>query len=546
VLVLSDGAGIDSDRGGHALGEEIGALVILAGEVGELCEPLSGRAWDGDAMRGQTWLRTERYRARGVGPGDLVFMHFGNSLEFFADLLAIWSLGACAVPVDPRLTPFEIETLARAAAPRFSLWPAAAPAEVATRLSALGVTLLESPAGVEGEGVGGARGWPPTRLALDRDALVLFTSGSTGQPKGVVHTHRSLLAQWSNLHARVGVESVARSLCLLPTHFGHGLICNALYPWLTGQRLMILPPFRAEVVLRLGALVDEHQVTFMSSVPALWRVALRTACPPRARTLRRVFCGSAPLSASMWRDVAEWAGGASVSNVYGITETASWLAGTRPGTAPEDGLIGEPWGATLAIVRAEAAEDDVARPPGAGPACEPGEAGHVWAKTPALMRGYLGRDDLTAAAVHGGWLATGDTGYLDRQGRLYLRGRVREEINRGGLKVYPSDVEAVVERFDEALDTCAFGYDDGLGQDEVGLAVVLKSGDDGTVRRLLAWARRHLAVHQMPRRWYVVDEIPRTSRGKVNRAQVAGRCAGLAPVDLRALRVAPAENGRDG
>jgi acyl-CoA synthetase (AMP-forming)/AMP-acid ligase II len=504
---------------------------ILGVAAGDLCEPLSGREWTGGAVRRQSRFRAGHYRAGGVGPGDLVFVHFGNTLEFFADLLALWSLGACVAPVDPRLTLFEVETLARAAAPRFSLWSADPPGEMAGLLAKLGIALLESPDGRERQGDAGETLWPSAQAGLDQDALVLFTSGSTGEPKGVVHTHRSLLARWMTLRAHVGIQSLRRTLCLLPTHFGHGLICNALYPWLSGQRLAIVPAHRADLALQLGGLVDKQRITFMSSVPALWRLALRTARPPRAGTLERVACGSAPLSADMWHEIGKWAGGAPVSNVYGITETASWLAGTAPETVPEDGLVGDPWGSAIMIASSDSGPDSV----GPDRACETGEAGRVWVRTPALMRGYLRRDDLTALAVRGGWLTTGDIGLLDERGRLYLRGRERDEINRGGLKVYPADIDAVVERFDETLDSCAFGYDDGLGQEEVGVAVVLRAADAGAIGRLYAWSRRQLAAHQMPRRWYVVDEIPRTSRGKVNRAQVAARCESLRPVAHRAL-----------
>src|SRR5262249_22519995 len=145
--------------------------------------------------------------------------------------------------------------------------------------------------------------WTPAGLDLDRDALVLFTSGSTDRPKGVVHTHRGLLARWLSIRTHVETPSMRRTLCLLPTHFGHGLICNALFPWLSGQRLAVLPPFRSDVILQLGALLDDQGITFMSSVPALWRLALRTARPPRRQTLERVFCGSAPLSTAMARGV---------------------------------------------------------------------------------------------------------------------------------------------------------------------------------------------------------------------------------------------------
>ena len=497
---------------------------------GEISEPLSGRVWDRAAVRRQWQRRAAHYADAGIERGDLVFLHHGNTLEFFADLLAIWALGGCAAPVDPRLTAFEIEALARATHPRFALWSSSPAADVAARLAAAGVAALDSPRAQDLTGDGPAARRSDDASEPDRDALVLFTSGTTGSPKAVVHTHRSLEARWAALRAHVDLADLERSLCLLPTHFGHGLICNALYPWLSGQRLAVLPPFRSDVVLQLGALVDEHAITFLSSVPALWRLALRAARAPRAGTLRRVCCGSAPLSAAMWQDVAEWTRTAAVSNVYGLTETASWLAGSAVGTAPEDGLIGHPWGATIRVT---------AEPPDAlddpSPSPSPAHVGPIWVRTPALMRGYLGRDDLTAEVVRGGWLGTGDIGFLDATGRLHLRGREREEINRGGMKVYPADIETVLEQFEGALDTCAFGYEERSGEEEVAVAVVLRAADVATLRRLHAWVRPRLAAYQLPRRWFLVDEIPRTSVGKPRRSEVAARCAGLRAVDPRDL-----------
>jgi oxalate---CoA ligase len=495
--------------------------VIGTPAVGELVEPLSGRAWDPATTHRQWRGRARLYANGGVGRGDLVFLHRGTDLEFFGDLLALWSLGACVAPIDPRLTRFEVETLGRFARPRFSIGPS-----LPAGSDGVGAAALYSPdagelKGEPGEAQAGAR--------PEDDALVLFTSGSTGSPKGVVHTHRSLQAKWSALREHVGVEGLDRTLCVLPVHFGHGLICNALYPWLAGGRLAVVPPFRPDVIPQLGGLIDGHAITFMSSVPALWRLALRVARRPRRGTLARVFCGSAPLSSVMWRGVREWAG-APVSNAYGLTETASWIAGTAAESDPEDGLVGHPWGATL-VVTGDPAGPGAAPPPVSPTLVE----GPVWVRTPALMRGYLGQDALTREVVRHGWLETGDIGCLDRGGRLYLRGRRREEINRGGVKVYPGDVEAIIEQFGSTLDSCAFGYEDELGQEEVAAAVVLRPGDPAVLRQLHAWARSRLAGYQMPRRWYVLDEIPRTAAGKVSRAQIAARCAGLRPVDPRAL-----------
>jgi len=208
-------------------------------------------------------------------------------------------------------------------------------------------------------------------------------------------------------------------------------------------------------------------------------------------------------------------------NAYGITETGSWLAGTNVGTnTPEDGFIGQAWGGVIRVLRSR----DTSISPSEADDCAPGEIGHVWVSTPALMKGYLDRDDLTSQVVSQGWFATGDIGLLDERGHLYLRGREREEINKGGMKVYPGDVDAVVERFASTLDVCTFAIKDELFGEDVGVAVVMRATDDATLTELHRWSSRHLATHQMPRRWYVVDEIPRTSRGKVNRSQVATYC----------------------
>ena len=274
----------------------------------------------------------------------------------------------------------------------------------------------------------------------------------------------------------------------------------------------------------------------------MWRLALKTARPPQSRSLQRVFCGSAPLSALLWTGIQQWSGTNQVVNAYGITETGSWLAGTSLlQVAPADGLVGEIWGGNVKILQSAS----TAHPPGDAEECAPGESGHIWINTPALMKGYLGREDLTTQVVSHGWFVTGDIGFLDDDGLLHLSGREREEINKGGMKVHPTDIDMVVERFAHTVDVCAFAYDDALQGEDIGIAVVLEPNTPETRRGLYEWTLQHLGSHRVPRRWYVIDEIPRSSRGKVNRASIAQSCAVLKPSDLRGRSVPAGSGVRD-
>jgi acyl-CoA synthetase (AMP-forming)/AMP-acid ligase II len=256
------------------------------------------------------------------------------------------------------------------------------------------------------------------------------------------------------------------------------------------------------------------------------------AQPPTAGSLRRIHIGSAPLSEALWSDVQRWASINEVFNTYGITETASWVAGTTGGRViPESGLIGQPWGATIKVLRCR--DTNAVLTPDM--ACATGEAGMVWLNTPALMEGYLRRQDLTDAVVCQGWFMTGDIGLIDAHGRLLLRGRERDEINKGGLKIFPADIDAVVAQFTGVDDVCTFGFEDPYYGENVGMALVLEDQSNESLRALHGWIETHLAEHKRPVRWYVLEEIPRTSRGKINRARVMQSCLATSPVDLHTV-----------
>ena len=176
--------------------------------------------------------------------------------------------------------------------------------------------------------------------------------------------------------------------------------------------------------------------------------------------------GSAPLSADLWESIAEWAGTRNVANMYGITETANWLAAASAlEHRPEDGLVGTPWGGALAV------RDEGGRIRAAG-------EGEVLVQTPSLMSGYLRREDLSAEVIRDGWYHTGDVGRIDERGVLRLTGRIKHEINRAGTKIHPEDLDLLLERHPEVAEACAFGIPDAVSGEIVGIAVRPTEGSD--------------------------------------------------------------------
>jgi len=260
-------------------------------------------------------------------------------------------------------------------------------------------------------------------------------------------------------------------------------------------------------------LLEDDAITFMSSVPAFWRMALRLGKPPGRATLRRVQIGSAPLAADLWRQVIGWAGTETVVNTYGITETANWAAGASAAEhGVEDGLVGTMWGGAACVLD-----------PG-GTRLAEGE-GEILLQTPSLMTGYHARPDLTAEVLSGGWYHTGDTGSIDAGGVMRLAGRRKSEINKGGIKVKPEEVDMLLERHEAVLEACCFGAPDPISGECVAAAIVLDpDAPNITNGQLRAWCQARIKPECVPDKWFRLDAIPRTDRGKINRDRVRDHC----------------------
>lgn len=466
--------------------------MFKAVRLGSIIEVDAGSRWTGETLAREVARRVHTLEQYGVGPGTRVLILHGGTRSFFADLLATWELGACAVCADPGLSPPERQVVLDFVEP---------------------AAILRGDGDISGREVPGRQDQGKAG-SVDDPALILFTSGTTGAPKGVTHTFRGLMSRVALNRQFLGREVLRNTLCVLPTHFGHGLIGNCLTPLLGGDQLILAPGMGVQRAAALSSLIDDHEVTFLSSVPTLWKIALRTAERPRKGSLRRINVGSAPFSADLWNGIIEWAGCRNVANMYGITETANWIAGgSAVDMEPKDGLVGTMWGGNVAV------RDDTGRIRSTGD-------GEILVQTPAVMKGYYQRPEATREVFQEGWFRTGDIGTVDGNGTIRLTGRKKHEINRAGIKIHPEDLDLLLEKHPAVAEACAFGIADEIAGEVVGVALRLMDGADVAPEDLRLWCRDRLRHEAIPERWYVLPRIPKTDRGKINRDQVRGACIG--------------------
>jgi len=244
----------------------------------------------------------------------------------------------------------------------------------------------------------------------------------------------------------------------------------------------------------------------------MWKILVKVSTPaPAKNTLKRIHIGSAPLSSDLWNKVIEWSGIKNVVNTFGITETANWISGASAEEfTPQDGLIGRMWGGSAQVLNEEGNIVDQGR-------------GEILINSPSLMKGYLDLPDLTEKVLRGGYFYTGDVGEI-KDGILFLTGRKKFEINKGGLKVNPEDIDILLEANPTIREACAFGVADEVAGEIVGVAIVANEDTNFEFESLKKWVKERLSKEKVPSKWFLLDEIPKTDRGKVNRFNVAELC----------------------
>jgi O-succinylbenzoic acid--CoA ligase len=449
-----------------------------------------------------------RLRTAGVAPGDRIAVVHRNE-PLVAELLhAAIALEAVLVPLDPRLTAEELRERFEDMRPRIAVAGddlAGIAREAARDLLAIRVHAHHELAALEP-----APGALATHLDSAQDRLLLFTSGTTGRAKAVRLAWENLQASAMASAERLGSREDDRWLACLPLHHIGGLsilVRSAIH----GSTAVLHERFDADRVLHALA---RERIHLVSLVPTQLRRLLEPADPAAARldaappALRVVLLGGGPIPPDLVARCLERR--IPVSPTYGLTEAASQVTTLAPEElALAPGSAGRPLAGTRVRI-----VDDTGRDL---PANEPGE---ILVHGPQVMRGYLDRPDETARALAGGWLHTGDIGFLDARGDLHIHDRRSDLIVTGGENVYPAEVEAALLAHPDVAEACAVARPDPEWGQAVHVVIVSRVGSRPSLESLRESARARIAGFKLPRSVSYADALPRTAAGKLRREKV--------------------------
>jgi bile acid-coenzyme A ligase len=429
------------------------------------------------------------YRARGVGPGDLVTLALPNSIEFFAATLAIWKLGATPQPVSARLPELERRALVELARPALVI---GAPSGERHAFPSL-------PAGFEPDEGPASEPLPDVTPACVR---AMTSGGSTGRPKLIV----DLVPAQCDPEAREnGVAQDGTTLVPGPLYHA-GPFMTSWSQLLCGGRVILMSRFDARESL---ALIERHRVDWVLFVPTMmqriWRLPAAERGAFDLSSLRRVMCTGAPSPAWLKRAWIEWLGPEKIFEAYGGTERTGGTMISGSEWLAHPGSVGRPTGGRK--IR-------VLRPDGSD--CDPGEVGEVFMMPPGGQGStyrYLGAE---STATRDGWETLGDLGWLDAEGYLYLADRKTDMVVTGGANVYPAEVEAALDAHPAVRSSAVIGLPD----EDLGLRVhaIVDAPHPVSEVELREHLAKHLVRYKIPRSFEFVSQPLRDDAGKVRRS----------------------------
>ena len=483
----------------------------------------------------QLWDQTRAFagalRDLGVGPGSRVAVLIPNVADFPRTYYAVLALGGVVVPVHALLKAREVAYVLRDcdAALLVCAGPLLEQGAAGAQLAGVPVVSVLAPPDAPGPA-----GPVPSLTALaasaapvetyrpcppDDTATILYTSGTTGEPKGAEGSHLSLLEQVST--CLLGTFDLTHDdvvLGALPLFHTFGQTCTMNTGFRAGATLVMVPRFDGATALRV---MTERGCTIMMGVPTMYMALLEAAAAAPEQPLpplRYVISGGAAIPLAVIERLRTVLG-VEVYEGYGLTETSPVATFNHVGVPPRAGTVGTPiWGVDVEVARPEVADAIELLPRG--------ELGEVVVRGHNLFKGYLGRPGATAEAVVDGWFRTGDLGVRDADGYLTIVDRTKDMILRNGYNVYPREVEEVLAQHPDVARVAVFGLADERHGEEVAAAVVLAPGAATTGEDLVAYAAEQMAAYKHPRRVEVVAELPMGPSGKILKRELVARYQG--------------------
>ncbi|GGG18126.1 acyl-CoA synthetase [Caldovatus sediminis] len=491
--------------------------------------------------------------AQGLKPGDRVLAYGRNSDGYLLAWLGCARAGLIHVPANFALTAGELEHIARQSGAAALLTQPALRATAEAVRGRLGIavagTLEEGAAGPGGFDVlaaaqdprwGGPGDPPPGEAVRDEDvAQLLYTSGTTGLPKGAMMTHRALLAEYMSCIVELEFAGEDRVLASLPLYHSAQMHCFTMPQLLVGASIVLI---EAPEPARVLELIERHRISSFFAPPTVWIGLLRH--PDFARrdlgALRKIYYGASIMPVPVLQELRERLPGVRPFNCYGQSEIAPLATVLRPEEHDaRPGSVGRPiLNVETRVV--DAAMRDVA----------PGERGEIVHRSPQLLVGYWDNPEETARAFEGGWFHSGDVAEVDAEGYLYIVDRTKDLINTGGVLVASREVEEALFTHPAVAEVAVIAVPDPRWIEAVTAVVVLRADAAGggaapeeIERALIAHARERLAPYKVPKRVILTDALPKNTAGKLLKRELRARYAGTGDAALGHGLAAPAPGG---
>ena len=453
---------------------------------------------------------TAMLKARGIEPGDRVGLVMPNVPAFPVLFYGAVAAGAVVVPMNPLLKAREVKYyLEDSGASIVFAWHQMAD-EAGQAASEHGIECVS----VEPDGLTSLLGeHEPDEEVVDRDdddtMVLLYTSGTTGQPKGAELTHANMSSNAATTRetlVELGPEDVVMGC--LPLFHCFGLTCGLNSSVRAGACLTLIPRFDAAKALEV---IGRDKVTVFEGVPTMYSGMLHAdgAEDADVSSLRTCISGGSAMPVEVMRSFEETFG-CMVLEGYGLSETSPVASFNQPHMERKAGSIGLPVrGVEMRLVDDEGNESPV------------GERGEIAIKGENVMKGYWGRPEATEESIKDGWFLTGDVAEKDDDGYYFIVDRKKDLIIRGGYNVYPREVEEVLYEHEAVAEVAVVGMPHPELGEEVGAAVALKPGQEVSEEDLQTFAKKGLAAYKYPRRIWIVEDLPKGPTGKILRREVS-------------------------